>query len=254
MTNPKCPHCESDNIKKFGKVKTRKQSKKIQRFKCNSCKKTFTRRNFLPEYREKKPHLNKFILKGYTEGMPLRALGRVNNCHYKTSLRKFIKYGEIALEKNRKELLKNKTKCSIIQIDEMHTWIEKREQKLYIALAVSGWGQILSFRSGADRHKIMTEMLLDIKTFVSDKTIFFCDDEKMYINILEKIYPECDYLNMKGREADPYLSHLNFTCALVRNRLSRMNRKSWSFNRKNERLQLNLELLKSSFNQKFKAA
>ena len=48
------------------------------------------------------------------------------------------------MSQNRKELLANKSKCRIIQIDEMHTWIERREQKLYIALAVSGYGQILS--------------------------------------------------------------------------------------------------------------
>ena len=251
MKNPNCPHCQSESIKKFGKVKTRKQSKKIQRFKCNDCKKTFTRRNFLAEYREKKPELNKFIIKGYTEG---RALGRINNCDYRTSVRKFIKYSKIAMSQNRKKLMSNNSKCRIIQIDEMHTWIEKRELKLYIALAVSGYGQILSFRSGADRHKIFNEMLEDIRSFVNDQTIFFCDDDKMYIPILYKKYPNNDYLNMKGREADPYLQHLNFTCALVRNRLSRMNRKSWSFNRSNDRLQLNLELLKSSFNQKFKAA
>ena len=250
----KCPKCKSEDIIKRGNVKTRKRGKKIQRFQCKDCKVLFTKRNFLPEYREKKPHLNKILLKGYTEGMPLRALGRVNNCDYRTAVRKFVKYGQIALQKNRKQLLKNKTKCSIIQIDEMHTWINRREQKLYIALAVSGWGQILSFRSGENRDKILRQMLNDIKTFVSDRTIFFCDDDTKYIPLLSEVYPDNDYLNMKGREADPYLSHLNFTCALVRNRLSRMNRKSWSYNRSNERLQLNLELLKSSFNQKFKAA
>ena len=101
MKNPNCPHCQSESIKKFGKVKTRKQSKKIQRFKCNDCKKTFTRRNFLAEYREKKPELNKFIIKGYTEG---RALGRINNCDYRTSVRKFIKYSKIAMSQNRKKV------------------------------------------------------------------------------------------------------------------------------------------------------
>ncbi|MCZ0933071.1 MAG: hypothetical protein OXJ52_07965 [Oligoflexia bacterium] len=216
--------------------------------------KTFTRRNFLPEYREKKPEINKKILESYLEGMTLRGTARLAKCGYTTAIKKFIKYSQITKSHNRKKLLKNKTKCRIIQIDEMHTWIERRECKLYIALAVNGYGQILSLRSGVNRDRILRQMLEDIKTFVSDRTIFYCDDDKKYIPLIEEFYPQTDYVNMKGIETDPYLSHLNFTCALVRNRLSRMNRKSWSFNRSNDRLQLNLELLKSSFNQKFKAA
>ena len=77
---------------------------------------------------------------------------------------------------------------------------------------------------------------------------------KKYIPLIDRYYPNADYVNMSGREADPYLSHLNFTCALVKNRLNRMNRKSWSFNRSNERLQLNLELLKFNNNKKFSYA
>lgn len=87
---------------------------------------------------------------------------------------------------------------------------------------------------------------------IDENTIFYFDSDAKYLPLVEKHYPESDYANFQGREADPFLSHLNFTCALVRNRLSRMNRKSWSFNRNIERLQLNLELLKSSFNKKFK--
>jgi len=103
-----------------------------------------------------------------------------------------------------------------------------------------------------DRYTILNKVLSDVKNFVSERTTFFCDDDKMYVPIIEKHYPNNDYLKLKGREADYYLQHLNFTCALVRNRLSRMNRKSWSFNRSNERLQLNLDLLKYDFNKKFK--
>lgn len=250
----KCPNCKSEKNTKFGKVKTRKRSKKVQRFKCLDCKKTFTKRNFLNEYREKRPDLSKKIQRLYLEGVTLRGMARYLNCHYKTAVNKFIKYSLIAMRENRKKLIQNKTKCSIIQTDEMHTWISRRGWKLYIAVAISGWGQILSFRSGADRDKNLILMLNDIRTSVSEQTIFFCDDDKKYIPLLEKVYPDNDYLNMKGREADPYLSHLNFTCSLVRNRLSRMNRKSWSFNRSNDRLQLNLGLLKYNFNKKFKYA
>ena len=69
------------------------------------------------------------MLESYLEGVTLRGTARLAKCDYRTSIRKFIKYSKITQRQNKKNLLANKSKCRIIQIDEMHTWIEKREQK-----------------------------------------------------------------------------------------------------------------------------
>ena len=93
--------------------------------------------------------------------------------------------------------------------------------------------------------------MMELRPYVDEKTIFYCDQDSKYISLINKHYPKSDYVDMAGRNSDEYLKHLNFVCALVRNRLSRMARKSWCFSRKVENLQLNLDLLRFSFNQKF---
>ena len=47
-----------------------------------------------------------------------------------------------------------------------------------------------------------------------------------YQKLLEQFYPQADYVILPRAEANEYLKHLNFVCALVCNRLGRMSRKS----------------------------
>lgn len=116
-----CPRCKSIKIIKFGRIKTRKKGKRVQRFKCMDCKRTFTKRNFLPEYREKKPYLNEKFKDLYLEGVTLRGTARYLECDYRTAVRKFVKYSKIAKQKNNVIQLNKKSKLRVIQIDEMWT-------------------------------------------------------------------------------------------------------------------------------------
>ena len=84
-----CPQCPSRLIIKKGKIQTKKRGKKIQRFQCKNCKTLFTKRNFLNEYREKKPDLTEKVKQLYLEGMTFRGIARYLNCDYKTVIRKF---------------------------------------------------------------------------------------------------------------------------------------------------------------------
>jgi len=198
--------------------------------------------------------INKKLKHLYVESMTLRGMARYLKCDYKTVVRKFEKYSTISKEENDNIKLMNKRKSKIIQIDEMYTFINSKDQKMYFAMAVSGFGKVIGFVVGENRWEILDKLFEDIETYVSDETISYFDDYKRYQLLVDKYYPNADYVNMKGRESDPYLKHLNFVCALIRNRLSRMARKSWCFSRSEEKLQLHLELLQSSFNERFKDA
>ena len=241
-----CVKCHSsDSVIKKGWVQTRKRAKKVQRYSCKDCGLLFTSRNAKSTYKEKRPDLNKRIRELYVEGMPLRAIARVLNCDYKTVVRKFIKYGELDVQTNKLVL---PHKCRVIQIDEMYSFIGKRGNSVYIALAVAGHGQILSFQCSQVKRDALEAMMRDLEGYVDSETIFYSDKDVSYQGLLEKFYPQADYVILHRWDAEEFLKYLSFVCALVRNRLGRMSRKSWCFSRDVGRLQLNLEMLMRKYN------
>ncbi|MCZ0933285.1 MAG: hypothetical protein OXJ52_09065 [Oligoflexia bacterium] len=246
----KCPKCQFHSIIKKGKIKTRKRGKKIQRFQCKNCKTLFTKRNFLNEYREKRPDLNLKIKQLYVEGMTLRGIARYLKCDYKTALRKFKKLSEIAKRENQKAKLSNTEKLKAIQIGELSSYVQSKAQPAYISFAVSDKAHILSCKSGKSRDTALSEMLEDIASYVSDETIFYFDNSEKYLPFIDKHYPNADYVACLGRDASSYLKQIHFTGLLIKNRLSRMNGTAWSLTKKTKNLQLNLELFQFNFNQR----
>ena len=246
-----CPKCPSRLIIKKGRIKTRKKGKKTQRFQCKSCKTLFTKRNFFNKYREKKPELDLKVQKLYLEGMSFRGIARFLKCDYKTVVRKFEKLSKIAKWENYQANLSNTNKLKTIQIGEMPSYIQSKSRPIYIALALSNQGQILSSKVRENREENLNNTLKDIINYVSDESIFYFNSKK-YLPFVEKRFPNTDYVICKGRDSSSYLSQLNFTCRLIKSRLARMGNNKWSFNQKTENLQLSLELLQFSFNQKFK--
>ena len=246
----KCPKCPSSLIIKKGWIKTRKRGKKTQRFQCKTCKTLFTKRNFLNEYREKKPELDSKIRQLYVEGMTLRGIARYLNCDYKTVIRKFEKLSQIAQQENYKTNSLNTIKLKNIQIGKMSSYVQSKSRPVYIALAVSNQGKILSLKTSENESEALNNMLRGIINYVSDETIFYCKSKK-YLCFINSHYPNTDYIICSGRNVGSYLQQFNSTCLRIKNKLARMSQKTWSFNRKVENLQLSLELLQAVFNQKF---
>ena len=247
-----CPKCQSSLIIKKGKINTRKKGKKTQRFACKTCHYLFTQRSFLKQYREKKPRLNSKIEQLYLEGVSLRGISRYLKCDYKTVLRKFEKRSEIAKKENQKEKLSNIKKLKIIQLSELSTYVQSKRQPIYITLAVSNKAHILSCKSNANRDIALSQMMEDISSYVSNKSIFYFNGSKTCFPVLDKYYPNTDYLACVGKDKSLYLQQSKFICLLIKNRLARINKQAWSFTKKTTNLQLNLELFQFNFNQKMK--
>jgi transposase-like protein len=73
----KCPKCESEQIVKNGKV-TLKDKSSIQKYRCRSCTQRFNQRTGTPMARLRTPvMLVEMAIKARTEGMGVRATGRV---------------------------------------------------------------------------------------------------------------------------------------------------------------------------------
>jgi transposase-like protein len=73
----KCPKCESEQIVKNGKVNLKDKSS-IQKYRCRACTQRFNQRTGTPMARLRTPvMLVEMAIKARTEGMGVRATGRV---------------------------------------------------------------------------------------------------------------------------------------------------------------------------------
>jgi len=104
----RCSKCNSKEIRKKGKVKTKKKGEAVQRFQCKDCGFYFTSRSHLSTHREKRPELNDKILSLYVEGNTLRGIARILGCSYTTVVRKFKKLSCVEQIKSLKDLVTNK--------------------------------------------------------------------------------------------------------------------------------------------------
>lgn len=120
-----CPKCKSSEQKKNGKANNR------QRFQCLSCGYNFT----VEIKSTAKPATTKRqALQLYLEGLGFRSIGRFLNVSH-VSVQKWVKkYGQELEE------IKSEDEISIIEMDEMHTYIGNKK-------TIAGFG-LLSIEMG----------------------------------------------------------------------------------------------------------
>ncbi|MGH9949236.1 MAG: IS1 family transposase, partial [Pyrinomonadaceae bacterium] len=120
----KCPKCKSERIVKDGKAKGK------QRHLCKVCGYRHT-----VEYKGKPPEIKRLALQMYLEGFGFRSIGRILKVS-NVAVMKWIKsFGE-QVEKIRKE-----DAAKIIEMDEMHTYIQSKKNYCWIWIAVDRLGK-----------------------------------------------------------------------------------------------------------------
>lgn len=83
----KCPYCHSEQVHKNG-VRTLKVQEKVQYYRCYHCKRGFNERTGTPMARlRSNSSVISYAIHSRTEGMGLRATGRVYGKHHKTIMR-----------------------------------------------------------------------------------------------------------------------------------------------------------------------
>ena len=182
--------------------------------------------------------------------------------------------GQKAHKKFQKINLKNQ-KCSNIQFDDMETFEHTKCKPLSITLAVEeGTRRVLDFQvSQMPAKGLLThiarkkyglrldkraqgrkKLMQNLKKLVIPKASIKSDENPHYPNDVKKFFPQVKHFTYKGRRGsivgqgelkkigfDPLFS-LNHTCAVLRERVNRLKRKTWSTTKKPERLTLHLAL------------
>lgn len=262
MEQLKCPMCFSQDIAKKGWLRNKKNPNPIRQYRCRPCGRRFSYNALKDTKLQKKPQLNDKIMKLYCERGTLRGIARVLKVNYKTVVRKFLFMAVKAREIHLKTLDEKGIVTKYIQFDEMETFEHTREKPLGIALSVRPkTGEIVSakvsripikaltlspkkkraYKDKTNKREKLAEMLLETSKALHDGySVLSCDGSPEYVKMSKIMCPK----SLVETHINDYAGmwRLNHTCAKLRHHISRLNRKTWATTKREDRLQMHIDL------------
>ncbi len=276
----KCPKCQSPEFSPCGWFTRKSDSKKIRRFRCNGCKKTFSTATFDPCYRQRKRKKNHMVKNLLCSGVSQRRAAMILNLNRKTIERKLKFLARMArLEQN--EFLENSefmeielddlitsehTKCKPLSV----TVIVQSKTRTILALEVSSmpaFGHLAAISREKygyrpdHRKRGIRSVLTKIQKRVSKNAIIKTDDHRFYPPEIKELLPHAHHVNYLGAKStiagqgelkklirDPLFS-INHTLAMLRANINRLIRRTWCTTKKASALQDHLDLYVSFHNQ-----
>ncbi len=282
---PKNTCKNSKTIIKDGSYFRADDSRLIQRYRCKSCGKRFSKATASDHYRLRRRRETFMIEHLLCAKASMRRIARVLKMDRKTVARRMIALEKRAIKKH-KNLLAHleKKKVTHMQFDDMITHEHTKMKPLSISLAVdkntrlilgAQVSQIPAFGKLAKKsrrkygyrqsfHEVaMTKLFESIyKTIDQDATVK-SDMYKTYPRFVSKYLPSCKYITYEGGRScvagqgelkkkgyDP-LFILNHTCAMLRDSINRLVRKTWCSTKDPAMLQRHLNIFISYYNFKY---
>lgn len=269
-----CPHCKSRQIKKRGFYpRAIGKPHKIQRFYCHQCRRTFSTQSTAPDRREYKPYVNPEIYRLLMSGVSQRRCARLVGVDRKTVAAKMQKLAAQVRAKNAASTYKSSVQTVVF--DEMETFEHSKCKPLSIAIAVEeGSRRIIATRVAQMpakgrlveisrrrygyrkdcRRRAIREVLQRVKLTCPNIKTIKSDECPRYPRLIRECLPGVNHLPSKSRKAcivgqgelkegafDPLFS-LNHTCAMVRDNIKRLSRRTWCTTKDKDRLQDLLDL------------
>jgi transposase-like protein len=271
-----CPHCSSTrssssdprSVVGHGEFRRKSDSRRLKRYRCLKCKKTFSQATGNPCFGQNKRQFNYTIGLHLASGVSLRRISRLLNINRKTVVKKLIflaGQARIALDDQNR----SKPLATTIEFDELETFEHSKCKPISVHLAVeSGTRRILSFQVAQMpskgllaaisrkkygkrkdmRRQARIELLKDLLPLVDPKALIKSDQNPHYAKEVKEFFPQATHATFKGRKSsttgggelkkighDPIFS-LNHTCAMLRANINRLFRKTWCTTKKQARL------------------
>ena len=279
-----CPNCKTENarVKRKGFFfKKAGRTHRVQRFFCNDCKRGFSSQTGKLSYRDHKVHLYEQVLRAGCAGVSQRRMAEMLNIHPDTLAKKLVRVSSHVQKKNLSKLSSFKAKH--IMFDEMETFEHTKCKPLSIAIAVEektrriiglevasmpAKGKLAGISRKKyglrvdERSKALESLFEKIKISAPNLASLKSDKCPRYPKFSKKYFAEVDHKVFKGRRAcvvgqgelkaggfDP-LFWLNHTCAMVRDNLKRLVRKTWCTTKKPAMLQCLLNIYQYYHNAK----
>ncbi len=268
-----CPHCKSEvPAVKRGYYQRSSDNKRLQRFLCKACGRSFSIQHFGFEYRLKDRRNLQQIYRLLCRGISQRAVAEEFRLHRDGVARRIIRFGACCRH-NLEVYRQAREPLSKFQIDEMISFEHTKCKPVTIPIAVeSDTRKILALRVGkiaafgklaaisrkkygrrpCERNKVLNEVFADLKACAVPTAFIKSDESKYYPPLIGKYFPEAVHQSYKGRRGcvvgqgelkaggfDPIFS-LNHSYAMFRDNLKRLTRRTWCTTKLVPRLELML--------------
>ena len=259
-------------------------SRKIARFQCLLCKRTFSQASFSSCFGQKKRRLNEPLRKLLAANATHRGAARILRVSRHTIAKKALFLG-IQAKKWNDNFLRDRTSkfpISKIQFDEMESLEKSKCLPVSIPLVVeTKTNLILGFRVCSmpakghlaeisrrkygyrpdERARAAHDLFTEIKPYLSPSLEIKSDENPKYPSWIRPHFPDARHLKYKGRRGcvvgqgelkrggfDPLFS-INHTAAMLRAHISRLFRRTWNTTKKKERLATHIEIYVQAHNQ-----
>ena len=248
-------------------------TQRVQRFRCLRCLKNFSEATLQPCYWQKKRHLNTQVRNLLCSCVSQRRTALLLTLNRKTVVQKFrflAQQAALWMDDNRPP-----SPLSHFQFDDMETHEHTKCKPLSITIAVEhATRRILGIEVSVmpakgtlaalsrkkygprpdERPQARKALFARLKAFIAPIALIQSDQNPHYREDVKKHFPEARHETFKGRRGaivgqgelkkigfDPLFS-LNHTCAMIRDNVNRLKRKTWATTKKAERLAAHLIL------------
>ena len=246
--------------------------KKIRRYKCLDCQRSFSDATVTFEYRQRKRDINLRLFELLSSSVSLRRSARLTRVHRTTVDRRLCYFAKVANHKQ-EHFLKKRAKSTHVQFDDMESSEHTKMKPLSIPMAVDGDSRkILAFDvvsmpakgllAAASRKKYgprpdhrkkgWSHVLSNVSSTSTPGVKITSDSHLSYPSMIRRHVPGAVHIRVESRRAcvvgqgelkegghDPLFS-FNHTAAMLRANISRLVRKTWCTTKKPERLKMHI--------------
>ena len=278
-----CPRCETSLsvIKKGYFQRKNTSSEKRQRFLCKSCKSTFSQTSGSLDEGQKRPDLHHPIFMLLISGVSQRRAAKLCSTTQITVARKLVRMAKFSQVAHAARLAGMKKSVKTAVFDEMEAFEHSKCKPVAIAVAVEEGSRIILSATAASmpakgrlaaisrsrygkridhRKHALAKALTTISCVASADLVVKSDQCPRYPKLVRKHLPGAEHKTFKGRRGcvvgqgelkaggwDPLFS-LNHTCAMVRDNVKCLSRRTWCTTKRVDRLQCRLDLYVGAHN------
>lgn len=259
--------------------------RRVQKYLCKTCMGHFSSQTDHSTYRERKPHLNREIFRLLASGLSQRHTARLVRVHQDTVAAKMERFGKLCSRTNLQDRMKRSpTFSSVVVFDEMETFEHSKLKPLSIAVAVDERTRYLFGANVSQmpakgllrdrsikkygyrqdfRRPALHQLLNTVAYAVPHLQLLKSDECPRYpgpVRVLRRRVPDLGHERHKGRRGcvvgqgelkaggfDPLFS-LNHSCAMIRDYVKRLSRRTWCTTKVPEGLQMMLNIYISVHN------
>lgn len=271
-----CQYCSPEvewtsdrpKIVRYGSYQRRSDSRIVQRFRCRSCKRSFSRATTDPKCWQKKRRVNTPLLRFLCSNGSQKRAAKLFGINRKTVARKLL-YLSRRARQHLDQYNRSLPPAAEIEFDDLETFENSKWKPLAVSIAVeSRTRRILDFSVARqpskgrlapialkiygprpDERPVLRRALFErLRPVIAPNAIIKSDMSAHYTRDIASRFPRAKHVKFKGRKSrfggqgelkvgghDPIFS-INHSLAMMRANINRLNRRTWCTTKRPEML------------------